>query len=114
MAHETRRWFRRFAISVAAVRVNVKHSICCGGVPPSSKRKVLSVKAFVFPVPAEADTQADVLGSEASRWRFFVFVTADARVIVHHRPKTILKPSRDAGMHCAAWSDRQLVLRNTE
>ena len=57
----------RFSISAAAALVKVMATMCSGGTPFSSRRRNRSVRTLVFPVPALADTQAEMSGSAASR-----------------------------------------------
>ena len=54
-------------ISAAAAFVKVTHKIVSGTSPCNSKRNTLSIKTFVLPVPAFAETKTDLSGEAASR-----------------------------------------------
>jgi hypothetical protein len=58
------RWIRS-RISAAAALVKVRQRIAPGFAPERRSRNTLSVKTFVFPVPALADTHAEWEGFEA-------------------------------------------------
>ena len=85
--------------------MKVRHKIRCGATPSSINRRILSVNTFVFPVPAEADTQAEASGLEASCW-LFIDDAADSIVIHCPRTKTIPEHGTDAGIDWEGDSDQ--------
>ena len=59
----------RIDMLAAAALVKVRHRIRPGGTPASSSRSTRWARTCVLPEPAFAETQAEVPGSEARRWR---------------------------------------------
>ena len=57
----------RLAISAAPALVKVRHRICSGRTPDSSSRSTRAVSTCVLPLPADADSAAWTLGSDAAR-----------------------------------------------
>ena len=58
----------RATISAAAALVKVRQSSWRGSLPASSRRSTRSASTRVLPVPAEAVTQTEQVGSAARRW----------------------------------------------
>ena len=71
----------RDSISAAAALVKVRHIILFGSALFTNKLNTLSVKTLVFPVPAEAETHTEVIGSHASFWLFSALVIALLNVL---------------------------------
>ena len=58
----------RLAISAAPALVKVRQRMILGRTPDSSSRSTRAVSTCVLPVPAEADSAAWTLGSDARAW----------------------------------------------
>ena len=54
-----------FSISAAAALVKVRHKILWGSLPRNKSRSTRLTRMYVLPVPALAETKADVFGSAA-------------------------------------------------
>ena len=88
-------WLKmRSAMLAAAALVKVRQRICAGGVPSSSRRTTRWVSTWVLPLPALADTQAEVFGFEARAWRSRKR-PGMARAAAHRRVPRFLVAARD-------------------
>ena len=75
----------RLAISAAPALVKVRHRMCSGRTPASSRRSTRAVSTWVLPVPADADSAAWTVG--IGRQRLVALELGEGlEPVAHQRP----------------------------